>query len=239
MALPIVNSARYTMTIPSTGQDVEFRPFLVKEEKVLMIAMESKDNKMMLKALLDILKACIYDDINVKSLTSFDVEELFLRLRSKSVGETVSIQLKCSECGGMTPQEINLDGIKMSKGPEDKTVMITDDVGLQLTYPSIELVGKMDYDPEKTSKDKQLKMTMDMITNCIDSIFDKENVWDAKNQTKEELKEFIEGLNSSQFAKITNFFGSIPALSHDASFTCIKCGSNEEVKLEGLHSFFT
>lgn len=238
MALPTVNSNRYSVTIPSTGQEVEFRPFLVKEEKILMVAMESKDNKMMIKALKDILKACIFDDINIDKLTSFDLEELFLRLRSKSVGETVNIQLKCEKCKALTPIEINLDNIKMSELPEEKHVMVTDDIGIEFEYPSLDLVSKMEYDPKKTSPDKQMKLTMKLIISCMKTIFNSDEVWDSKNQTEKELQDFIEGLNSEQFAKITEFFGSMPSLKHKVEFSCISCKHEQELTLEGVQSFF-
>ncbi len=240
MALPIVNSNRYSVTVPSTGQEVEFRPFLVKEEKILMVAMESKDNKMMIKALKDILKACIFDDIDINKLTSFDLEELFLRLRSKSVGESVNIQLKCEKekCKALTPIEINLDNIKMTELPEDKHVMVTKDIGIEFEYPSLDTVSKMEYDPGKTSPDKQMKLTLQLITRCMKSIFNSDEVWDCKNQTEKELNDFIEGLSSEQFAKITEFFSSLPTLKHKVEFSCITCKHEQELTLEGVQSFF-
>jgi len=239
MALPIVNSSRYEATIPSTGQQIEFRPFLVKEEKILMVAMESKDNKMMMRALKDILKACIYDEINVETLTSFDLEELFLRLRSKSVGEVVDIQLKCVKCESKTPGQINLDEITMGEIPKDNHIMLTDSIGIEFKWPSVDLVAGMEFDPERTPPEKQMEMTMKMITRCIDNIFDNDNVWSAENQTEKELKEFIDGLNSAQFAKITEFFGNIPTLEHNIDFKCINCEHENTLELRGLTSFFT
>ena len=239
MALPIVNSSRYEATIPSTGQQIEFRPFLVKEEKILMVAMESKDNKMMMRALKDILKACIYDEINVETLTSFDLEELFLRLRSKSVGEVVDIQLKCVKCEAKTPGQINLDEITMGEIPKDNHIMLTDSIGIEFKWPSVDLVAGMSFDEKKTTPEKQMKIVMDTIIKCIDNIFDNDNVWSAENQTEKELKEFIDGLNSAQFAKITEFFGNVPTLEHDVEYKCITCGHENTLELRGLSSFFT
>jgi hypothetical protein len=237
MALPTVNSSRYTMTVPSTGQELEFRPFLVKEEKILMVAMESKDNKSIVKALKNILNACIYDDINIDSLTSFDLEELFLRLRSKSVGETANLQLKCEECGAGTPVEINLEEIKMSDLPSSKSIMITDNIGVEFNYPSLDTVGDLSLAPDM-APDKQMKTTMKLIVRCIDSIFNDDEVWSAKDQTEKELVTFIEDLNSEQFAKITDFFGSLPQLKHDINFSCITCKHEQTITLEGIQSFF-
>lgn len=239
MALPILNSSRYEAVIPSTGQQIEFRPFLVKEEKILMVAMESKDNKQMMKALKDILKACIFDDINVNKLTSFDLEELFLRLRSKSVGETVDINLKCSKCEAMTPAQINLDDIKMGDMPESNHIMLTDTIGMEFNYPSVDVVSSLDFDPEKTSAKKQMEITYNMISSCINNIFSDDEVWNAEDQSEKELKEFIDGLNSTQFAKITEFFGNIPSLEHTIDFSCITCGHEQTLELRGLSSFFT
>lgn len=239
MALPILNSSKYEATIPSTGQQIEFRPFLVKEEKILMVAMESKDNKQMMKALKDILNACIFDDVDVNKLTSFDLEELFLRLRSKSVGENAEVNLKCTECGGNTPVTVNLEEIQMGELPESKHIMLTDDVGVEFKYPSVDLVASLDYDPEKTKPEKQMEITYRMIISCIDSIFNDDEVWDAETQSEKELKDFLDGLNSQQFAKITEFFGSLPSLEHTIDFNCISCEHENTIELRGLASFFT
>ena len=238
MALPTLNSSRYPATIPSTGQKVEFRPFLVKEEKILMVAMESKDTGMMISALKDIIQACVFDELDVDQLTSFDLEELFLRLRSKSVGEKVSIQLKCSECGGMTPTEVNLDDVTTSEVSEQKHIMLTDSVGVEFAYPSVELVSQLDFDPDETTGEEQLAITEALIKSCMVNVFDNDNVWDVSNQTEEELNDFIDGLNSAQFAKITEFFGSIPTLTHTVKFKCISCGHQNELEIKGLESFF-
>lgn len=239
MALPILNSSRYEATIPSTGQQIEFRPFLVKEEKILMVAMESKDNKQMMKALKQILSACIFDDVDVNKLTSFDLEELFLRLRSKSVGENAEVNLKCTECSANTPVSINLDEIQMGDMPEDNHVMLTDTVGVEFKYPSVDLVASLDYNPEKTKPEKQMEITYRMIIECIDSIFDDDEVWDSETQSEKEMREFLDGLNSQQFAKITEFFGSLPSLEHTIDFKCVNCGHDNTIELRGLASFFT
>ncbi len=239
MALPILNSSRYETRIPSTGKQIEFRPFLVKEEKILMVAMESKDSKLMMKALKDVLKACIYDDIDVDKLTSFDLEEIFLRLRSKSVGEKVQLNLGCSECGAKTPVELNLDNIGVTNMPEDRHVMLTDSIGVSFNYPSVDLVTELEVSGAKEmTPEQQVELTYKMIVSCIDNIFSDEEVWDAENQTEKELQEFMDGLNSQQFAKVTDFFGNLPALEHEVEYNCISCGANNSTELRGLSSFF-
>ncbi len=238
MALPTLNSTRYSTTVPSTGQEIEFRPFLVKEEKILMVAMESKDPKLMIKGLKDILTACVFDDIDVDRLTNFDLEELFLRLRSKSVGEKVNVNLKCSECGAMTPQEINLDDVKTEGITDNRTVMMTDTVGIEFDYPSLDLISGMDYSEEDFTTEEQVAITMKLIKSCIKSIFDDDNVWDVKDQSDKEIESFLDGLNAAQFTAITEYFGNIPTLAYTVNYNCIKCGHANEIQLKGIQSFF-
>lgn len=238
MALPIVNSAKYLVTIPSTGVEVEYRPYTVKEEKILMIALESKDQKQILRALKDVIANCITQEISVEDFTLFDFEVLFLALRAKSVGEQVELQLKCDdeECNGVSPVGINLEQIKLTDMPESKTVLIDKNIGVIFRYPSVEMTSK--YDPEDESGN-QVDAAFDMIIDCIDEIFDEENVYDAKDETKESLTGFIESLSSQQFQKISDFFSKIPTLAHDVEFKCVTCGKENNLELKGLQSFFT
>jgi hypothetical protein len=239
MALPVVNSSRYTATIPSTGRQIEFRPYLVKEEKILMVALESKDDKQILGAIKDVLKSCIFDDIDTSTLTSFDLEELFLRLRAKSVGENIDLKFKCSECEYENPVTVNLDDVKMGDLTDNRVIMINEEIGIKFNYPALDVLQEVKVDPEKDSQEKQLKGMMTLLIGCIDSIFDDDNVYPASDQTKEELQDFIDGLNAEQFGRITEFFNSIPTLTHDLSFKCNKCGEENEMVVRGLQSFFT
>lgn len=241
MALPVVNSSRYTATIPSTNREIQFRPFLVKEEKLLMVALESKDSNLTMRTLKDIINNCVFDELDVNTLTSFDIEWIFLKLRSKSVGEAAEIKLPCEECKVPADISINLDKIEMDRpvNAEDKIVMVSDDVGLELNYPSVDLISKMDYDEEKMTPEEKMNLTLDLIVSSIKTIFDAETVHNSSDSTKTELIAFIDSLNSEQFAKVTAFFGELPALVHNVKFTCGQCGHKNDLELRGLQSFFT
>lgn len=243
MALPVVNSSRYTAIIPSTEKSIEFRPFLVKEEKLLMVALESKDNSLTLRTLKDIINSCVFSELDVNRLTSFDLEYLFLKLRAKSVGENAEIQLPCEECKVPHPLTINLDTIEISKKAkaEDRVIMITQDVGLELSYPSLDTMESIDVDPsdESVSEKDKMTATMNLITSSIVSIFDADNVHAAADSTQQELNDFIDSLNSEQFSKVTEFFGDMPALIHNVEFKCRSCGAENKIELRGLQSFFT
>jgi len=235
MALPELNTARYKVEIPSTGQIVTYRPYLVKEEKVLMMAMETSDNKVIMNATIDIIKSCIYDDIDIESLAMFDIETLFLTLRSKSVGETVDLNVKCEECGEGNEVNLDFDDIKAPVVTEDeKKIMLTDDVGVVLKYPSVKDIEKL-----SNIGDDNVESAMKMIIACIDSIFDAENVHAASEETPKALNDFIESLNNEQFTRLSEFFNDIPALTGNISFNCNKCGKENAQELRGLQSFFT
>ena len=234
MALPVLNAAKYKTIIPSLNKEVEYRPYLVKEEKILMVALESNDQKQILTAIKDVINNCLYDDINLNKLAMFDIETLFLRLRSKSVGETTEIKAKCEECEHEHLQEINFDDIQP---PEIKKVVtkieLTDDVGMTLKYPSIGDIQKHDSD-----KMESVEGMMEVVVDCIESIYDADNVYSAKDESRKSLKEFIDSLNSQQFSKLTDFFENVPALNYNLNFKCSKCGHKNEIELRGLQNFF-
>lgn len=235
MALPIVNSSRYTTTIPSTGVEVEYRPYLVKEEKILMIAMESKDNVAITKAVKDVIKACVIGDIDVNRLATFDLEFLFLKLRAKSVGEVAEISLKCSECETPNEMTINLDELEV-KGLEDhdNVIQITDTVGITMRYPSVADVAGVN--PEDLGK---VNVIMKLIVSCMESIFDADAVYACKDESTKNVQDFLDSLNSSQFRKIAEFLQKIPAISETLNFKCKSCNHENELELKGLESFFS
>jgi hypothetical protein len=220
MALPQVNSSKYTVFVPGLGKEVNFRPYLVKEEKILMMAMESNDQKQILGAIKDVIEACVFDNISVNKLAVFDLEVLFLHLRAKSVGERINVNVKCKseDCKAETPVEIDLDDIE--------------DIGLTLRYPSFEDIQR--FDPEYLEK---IDGIMDLLVLCIDNIFDTEEVYE--DSSDKEKMEFIENLNSSQFELIGGFFNDMPSLKHELKFNCIKCEEETKVELKGIQSFFT
>ena len=236
MALPELNTARYEMVIPSTGETVSYRPYLVKEEKILMMAMESDDNKVIMKATTDVIKSCIYDDFDVDELTTFDVETIFLELRSKSVGEKIDLKVKCNdeECDKVSDVVINFDDIERPVvSDEISKIMLTDTVGVVMKYPSIKFMDKM-----TTTGENEADQAMNMILACIDAIFDDDEVHPAENESKESLQKFIDSLSTVQFMRLSDFFRDMPGLKHDIEYTC-QCGKEQTQTLRGLASFFT
>ncbi len=229
---------RYTVELPSTGEKLNMRPYLVKEEKVLMIALESNDPVQISEAVRSIIQTC-YELKSLDNLTVFDVEMLFLQLRAKSVGEEMKIQVKCksAECETMNPLSINIDDIKVYK-PEssDGTILFGDEngIGIKMKYPTADIIRKIN--PENI---ESVEGVMDLIVDCIESIFDNDNVYNAKNEKRTDLVEFIEGLNSEQFKLVQAFFQDSPSVSYYSEFTCVKCKLENEVELKGLNSFFS
>lgn len=235
MALPVLNSSKYSVFVPGLNQEVTFRPYLVKEEKILMMAMESNNQKQILGAIKDVIEACVFEKISVNKLAVFDLEVLFLHLRAKSVGERISVNMKCqnTECNSETPIEIDLEDINTPEiNPNDRIVMLSDDIGLTLRYPSFEDIQR--FDPEYLEK---IDGIMELVVLCIDSIFDTEEVYEASSD--KEKMEFLENLNSDQFQKIAGFFDSMPSLKHTLEFKCLKCDNDNKVELKGIQSFFT
>jgi len=236
MALPKLNVPKYMVTLPSTQKQISMRPFLVKEEKVLMVALESNDVEQISNAVRNIILDC-YDLDNLDELTVFDIEYLFLQLRAKSVGENINLQIKCTEddCDNMTPITINVDDIEIINQNQDRVIILDEDngVGVEMKYPSLELISGLDF--ENVS---QVDGVMELILKCIDGIFDNDNVYDLKNESEDEIKSFIESLNNEQFRKVQSFFLEIPAVYYKSSYDC-KCVKTQEVELRGLNSFFT
>tara|TARA_E500000178_G_scaffold345415_1_gene395226 strand:+ start:98 stop:811 length:714 start_codon:yes stop_codon:yes gene_type:complete len=237
MALPQLKTATYLMNIPSTGKEVEFRPYTVKEEKVLMIAMESKDQRSIIRALKSVIKDCVESNIDMSKLTLFDFEFIFLNLRAKSVGEIVDVNMKCQcdeECKGVTPVQVHLEKIEVSEMPESNIIQLDDKIGITFNFPSLETVEKyQEADMEKVQN------VFDMIVDCTESIYDDEEVYDCKNETRENINNFYESLSSTQFSKVTEFFAKMPTVEHTIKYKCIDCEKEQEVELKGLQSFFT
>jgi len=235
MALPQLNSVKYDLFLPGLGKTVEFRPYLVKEEKILMMALESQDQKQILSAVVDIIDACVFDDIDVKKLAVFDVELLFITLRSKSVGEGVDINMKCSECETENPVSIALDEINVpTVDHESKTLMITDNVGVTLRYPSFQDVQK-----QKPEEMDTMDGVLKLLASCIETIFDAEEVHDTKDLKESEVLEFVEQMNNNQFQSISEFFNDMPSLRSVVHFKCANCEHENEIELRGIQSFFT
>ncbi len=240
MPLPKINTPTYELELPSSGKKIKYRPFLVREEKILVIAMESEDMKQITDAVIDILNSCILTrGVKVDQLSTFDIEYLFLNIRSKSVGETVEVNVTCPDDGETQVQmEINVDDIKMVKNKKHKNIIKLDDtLSLKLRYPSMNQFVENNFETSESTS--EIDRSLDMIITCVDTVFDEEESWSASDCTKKELREFIEQLNSKQFKDIEAFFTTMPKLSHTIKVKNPNTGVESEVVLEGLASFFS
>ena len=241
MPLPKINTPTHELVLPSTGKKIKYRPFLVREEKILVMAMESEDMKQITTAIVDILNNCILTrGVKVEKLSTFDIEYLFLNVRSKSVGETVEVNVTCPDDGETQVQmEIDIDSIRVRKDKTHKnTVKLDDNLSMKLKYPSLnEFIGN-NFDASDTTR-SEVTQSLDMIISCIDMIYNEEESWSATDSTKKELSEFIEQLNTKQFKEIENFFATMPKLSYTIKVKNPNTKVESEVVLEGLASFFS
>ena len=237
MPLPKISTPTYELVIPSTGKKVKYRPFLVKEEKVLIIAMESEDTSQIANAVKDVISSCILTrGIKVNELSTFDIEFLFLNIRGKSVGEEVEVLVTCPDDGvTKVPVTINLDEIQVEVDEKhSKDIKLDENLILRMKYPSMEELVKNNFALGDVSVDD----TFDVVTSCIEQVYNEEESWSAKDCTKKELKEFVEQLSSKQFKEIETFFATMPKLSHTIIVKNPNTEVENEVVLEGLASFF-
>jgi hypothetical protein len=240
MPLPKINTPTYELELPSTGKKIKYRPFLVKEEKVLLMALESEDMKQISNGIVQILNDCILTrGIKVKSLATFDIEYLFLNVRAKSVGETVEVNVTCPDDGETTVEmEIEIDSIKIQKNKDHKNIIKLDDkYSMKLRYPSFDQFIDNNFEVNQDVSD--VNKSLDMITSCIEMVYDEEESWSASDCSKKELVEFVDQLNSKQFKQIEIFFTTMPKLSHLITVKNPNTGVESEVVLEGLASFFS
>lgn len=232
MALPSISTPEFTTKIPSNGKLISYRPFLVKEEKILLMAMEGKDDKEIENAITQLLTNCILTEgVDVSKLATFDIEYLFLKLRAKSIGETIEVKVGHTEgdCDHKTDVSIKIDDIEVVGGTTNTKIPITDEIGVVMKYPTIKDVTGIDFGNAQSM--------MDMIVSCVDYVYDSESVY--KDFTRDEMREWIDGLEQSQFAKMGEFLAAIPKLSYTIDWTCKKCKKKDSVTIEGLQSFFT
>jgi len=238
MPLPKIATPTYELELPSTGQSVKFRPFLVKEEKVLVLALESEDTKQITNAIKAVIKGCIQTKgIKVETLPTFDIEFLFLNIRGKSVGETIELNIICPDDETTeVPVTIDLDDIHVQTNDEHtRQIKIDDSLMMEMKYPSLDQFIKNNFDFEDKNV---MEQSFDLIASCVDKIYSEEEVWAADDCTKKEMKEFLEQMNSSQFKDIEKFFETMPKLSHKIKVTNPNTKVESEVVLEGLASFF-
>ncbi len=238
MPLPKINTPIYELTIPSTKKKIRYRPFLVKEEKVLIIAMESEDPKQIANAVKDVISACVLSrGIKVQDLSTFDIEYLFLNIRGKSVGEDVELMITCPDDGETkVPVTVNLDEIQIQSDPKhSRDIKLDDNLSLRMKYPSMNEFIKNNFNQTGEIK---VSDTFDLIVSCIDQIYNEEESWPASDSTKKELLEFVEQLNTKQFKEVETFFETMPKLSHTIQVKNPNTEVESDIVLEGLTSFF-
>ena len=238
MPLPKISTPTYELELPSTGQTVKYRPFLVKEEKVLVIALESEDNKQITNAIKAVLKSCIQTrGVKVEHLPTFDIEYLFLNIRGKSVGEELEVNVICPDDEEtQVKTTINLDDIQIEKDENHTNkIKLDENLMMEMKYPSLEQFIKNNFDFDEKN---QMDQSFELIATCIDKIYNEDEVWATADCTKKEVNEFLESMNSSQFKEIETFFETMPKLSHTIKVTNPKTKVESDVVLEGLASFF-
>ena len=238
MPLPTISTPTYELTLPSSDKKIKYRPFLVKEEKILIIAMESQDTKQIARSIKDVLSKCILSrGIKVEKLSTFDIEYLFLNVRGKSVGEHIEVMVTCPDDGKtQVPMSINIDSIKVKKSDEHiRDIKLDDTYTLRMKYPSLNEFTKTNFG---AVEDVKVDDTFELIASCIDQVYSEEESWSHQECTKKELSDFIESLNSNQFKMIEKFFETMPKLSHTVKVLNPNTKVESEIKLEGLQSFF-
>tara|TARA_R110000868_G_C10840215_1_gene760003 strand:+ start:502 stop:1197 length:696 start_codon:yes stop_codon:yes gene_type:complete len=230
MALPKLDTPTYELTLPSSGSRVKYRPFLVKEHKVLLTMAEADDSEVA-RIVRELVDVCTFKELNVDLLPHFDIEYIFMQLRAKSISETVDVVINC-ECGEKIDTSFNIDDLKVEK-PEGHTnkIMLTDDVGVELKYPSIDDVFAV-FSEEDTDD------IFNLVIGSIKAVYNSEEYWETKDQTTEEIEEFIYSLTKEQFSKLEVFFTSSPKIVQTIECDCPKCGKHNVSRLEGLQNFF-
>jgi hypothetical protein len=246
MGLPKIAVPEYSLTLPSNGKELKYRPFLVKEEKLLLIAMESEEEQQIITATKNVIQNCVYGDIDVDTLPIFDIEYIFLWLRGRAKGEKVDLKYTCPECKNEVIISFNIEDVNVNK-PEghNNKIELTDDLGVVMKYPDIQMQSNI----EGSKDENQVEQLFKTIRICIDYIYDAEKMYSNKDHTETELTDFLESLTDPQFQKIAKFFETMPKLKHDVKLHCKAvtsekgkkktiCGYQEDIKLEGLQSFF-
>ena len=237
MPLPKISTPTYELVLPSSGKKIKYRPFLVREEKVLIVAMESEDENQIATAVKDVIKNCIITrGVKVDDFATFDIEYVFLNIRGKSVGEDVEVLVTCPDDGEtQVPTVISLDDIKVHTDKNHKKdIVLDDELTLRMKYPSMGEFVKTNFSGEEIT----VEGTFDLIASCVEQVFNEEESWSASDCTKKEMTEFLEQLSSKQFKEIEKFFETMPKLSHTVKVKNPNTGVDNEILLEGLNAFF-
>ena len=244
MAFPKLDVPVYEVKLISTGKKIRIRPFLIKEQKLFLMASESKDVNEIMSTIKQVLRNCILDDIDIDKLPTFDLEYLFLNLRARSVDEVVELKYKCNNkvekeegktasCGNLVELSINLLEIKPTIHPEHSTkVPLTEKFGIVLRYPTFNIIEK--YNDRANNPD----LIVEILAECIEYVYDSDTIHYSKDQTKEEIMEFVDNLQQKDLEKLKKFFDTVPELKKDIHFKCNKCGYEEDITIKGLQNFF-
>ena len=238
MPLPRIATPTYELKLPSTKQTIKYRPFLVKEEKLLVIALESEDTKQITTAIKTVIKNCIETkNIKVESLPTFDIEYLFLNIRGKSVGEEIEVNIVCPDDEETTVEiKINVDDIQVQRDENHTNkIKLDETLIMEMKYPSLEQFIKNNFD---LSNNSAMEQSFELVASCVDKIYNEEEVWAAADVTKKELMEFLDQMNTTQFKEIEKFFETMPKLSHTLTVKNPNTGVESDVVLEGLTAFF-
>lgn len=239
MALPRLNETIwYDLKLPSSGEIIHYRPFLVKEQKILLLAGESNQPKQVIRAITDTIRSCVQEDIDITTLSSFDVDYIFTRIRAKSVGETAELVVKCQECEQDNDVKVDIMQSKVVGDIKPQKVQLTPDVAVELHYPTYsDLMSNTSvFDGE--TENKTSEASMNLIMSCMKTLYTDDERIDLKNESRQELMNFMDSLNADQFEKIATFIGNIPKLSYDLEFTCEHCSHDNKILLEGMDNFF-
>lgn len=239
MALPRLNETIwYDLKLPSTGDIIHYRPFLVKEQKILLLAGESQQPKQVIRAITDTIKSCVQEDIDVTSLSSFDVDYIFTRIRAKSVGETSDLVMKCSECDQENDVKVDIMQTKVVGDISPQTIQLTSEIAIEMQYPTYsELMANTDVF-EGEGDPKTSESSMNLIMSCMKTVLTEDERIELKNESRQEVQNFMDSLNAEQFEKIAKFISDIPKLSYDMKFTCEHCNHENELLMEGMDNFF-
>jgi hypothetical protein len=241
--LPKLDVPIYTVNLISTGKTIRFRPFLVKEQKLFLMAAESTDGNEMVGVIRQVLRNCVLDEMDIDSLPTFDLEYLFMNLRARSVEEIVDLRYKCNnttkdeageekKCSGVVEFKLNLLEVEPTKNPNHKNkIQLTENLGIAFKYPTFEMI-------QKYEKMNENEVMLKILVDCIDYVYDKESVYYAKDSSREEMEEFIDNLQQKDLEKFKDFFDTMPEIKKDVHFKCPKCAYEEDIAIKGMQNFF-
>jgi hypothetical protein len=241
--LPKLDVPIYTVNLISTGKPIRFRPFLVKEQKLFLMAAESTDGNEMVGVIRQVLRNCVLDEMDIDSLPTFDLEYLFMNLRARSVEEIVDLRYKCNnttkdetgeekKCSGVVEFKLNLLEVEPTKNPNHKNkIQLTENLGIAFKYPTFEMI-------QKYEKMNENEVMLKILVDCIDYVYDKESVYYSKDSSREEMEEFIDNLQQKDLEKFKDFFDTMPEIKKDVHFKCPKCAYEEDIAIKGMQNFF-